>query len=289
MDVVITGGSSTVGTAITDTLSDDDRYAFTNFDPDPHPRPGDLEADVRGDATDDDAVREVLDGADAVVHLALLPGTGGAADQGLGWSEPLVDNLRAHNVVFEAAAEAGLESIVFASSNHAVGLYEVENAPGCYYPDDDLLVDHTAPHRPDSAYGLTKSYGEDLGALAASRHGLRFYGLRIGATRDRPYDHPWGDPQRALENGEIERGGEGWDDAVARMHAMWFSRRDLARLVDACLSHDGVSWDVFHGVNGSAYSWFDVEHSREVLGFEAMDTPDDYDGPPASVEEAAGD
>jgi nucleoside-diphosphate-sugar epimerase len=289
MDVLITGGSNTVGTAITDHLADDERYAITNLDPEPHPRPEALVADLRGDATDPDGVRAAIEGMDAVVHLALVPGTGGAANHELDWSEPLAANLRAHNVTFAAAAEAGLDSLVFASSNHAVGLYEVEQAPDCYYPDHDLLVDHTAPHRPDSPYGLTKSYGENLGALAASQHGLQFYGLRIGATRDRPYDHPWGDPQRALESSDIERGSEGWDDAVARMHGMWFSRRDLARLVDACLQDDTVAWDVFHGVNGSAYSWFDVEHSREVLGFEAMDTPDDYDGPPASVEEAAGD
>jgi nucleoside-diphosphate-sugar epimerase len=287
MDVLVTGGSGTVGTAITDTLGDDDRYAFTNLDPEPHPRPGDLAADRRGDATDAAAVRAAVDGMDAVVHLALVPGTGGPSDQGLAWSDALAANLRAHNVVFAAATDAGVDSIVFASSNHAVGLYELESRPDCYYPDSELLVDHTAPHRPDSAYGLSKSYGEDIGALAASQHDVRFYGLRIGATRDRPYDHPWGDPQRALESGNLERDGANWTDAVARMHAMWFSRRDMARLVDACLQDSTVTWDVFHGVNGSAYSWFDVAHAADVLGFEPLDSPDDYDAPPAGVEAAA--
>jgi nucleoside-diphosphate-sugar epimerase len=289
MDVLITGGSGTVGTAITEQLGDADRYSFHNLDPDPHPSPDALAADRRGDVRDAATVRAALEEMDAVVHLALVPGTGGAGDQSLPWSSSLAANLRAHHVVFEAAVDAGVDSVVFASSNHAVGLYELESAPDCYYPESDLLVDHTVPHRPDSAYGLTKSYGEDLGALAASQHGVAFYGLRIGATRDAPYDHPWGDPQRLLASGELDRGTAAWDDAVARMHGMWFSRRDAARLVDACLTDETVQWDVFYGVNGSAYSWFDVTHAEEVLGFAPRDTPAAFDGPPSSVADAERD
>jgi nucleoside-diphosphate-sugar epimerase len=288
MDVLVTGGSGMVGTAITDTLGADDQYSFTNLDLEPHPDPDVLAADVRGDVTDPDTVREVIDGMDAVVHLAVIGGDPDFDRPVLGHSETLSANLEAHDVVFAAAAEAEVDSMVFASSNHALGLYELENRPDCYYPEHDLLVDHTAPHRPDSTYGLTKCYGEDMGALSASQHNLRFYGLRLGTVRTSEYDHPWGSPQQALESGSIEPGTDAWDDAVARMHALWFSRRDVGRLVDACLQDDSVEWDVFHGVNGSDYSWFDVAHALEVLGFEPVDTPDDFDGPPRSVRELLG-
>lgn len=175
MDVLVTGAHGTVGTAITDHL-DADRYDFTLLDIEdraeetPHRT---VVADVR----DYEAIRPHFDEQDAVVHLALIPGTGGPSSREVGWLEPLGDNLEGINNVYEAAIDANLDSIVFASSNHAVGMVEVQSAPDVYH-DRGIMADHTEPHRPDSRYGLTKSYGEDLGRLAAEAHTVRFYGLR---------------------------------------------------------------------------------------------------------------
>lgn len=180
MNVLVTGAHGTVGTAITDHLADE--YEFTLLDveePDGDPPGETVVADVR----DYDAIRPHFDGQDAVVHLALVPGTGGSGDRALGWSPPLAENLEGINNVYEAAVDAALDSVVFASSNHAVGMVEVRNAPDVYH-DRGIVAGHDEPHRPDSRYGLTKSYGEDLGRLAAEAHGVRFYALRIGAVRD---------------------------------------------------------------------------------------------------------
>ena len=83
MDVLITGAHGTVGTAITDHLGDDDRYDFTLLDIEnradatPHRT---VVADVR----DYEAIRPHFEGQDAVVHLALIPGTGGAGSREVG-------------------------------------------------------------------------------------------------------------------------------------------------------------------------------------------------------------
>jgi len=277
MDVLVTGAGGTIGTAITDHLGGDDRYDFTLLDVEPADGPGEsVVADVRNY----DELRPQFDGQDAVIHLALTPGTGGASNRDIEWSDPLADNLEGITNVFEAAVEADLDSVVFASSNHAVGMVELDNYPDVYH-DRGIVADHTEPHRPDSLYGLTKSYGEDLGRLAAERHGIRFYGLRIGACRDPEYDHPYGDAERGVDAGRFERDSDAYEEQVARMKGLWQSRRDLAQLVDCCLQDDSVEWDHFYGVSANQRRWLDdLDHARETIGYEPEDDGEEWDAPP---------
>lgn len=278
MDVLITGAHGTVGTAITDHLGDRDDYDFTLLDVLPGDGPGES---VIADVTDYDDFRPHLDGQDAIIHLALVPGTGGPGDRSIEWDNSLAANLKGINNVYQAAVEAGVGKILFASSNHAVGMVEVRNAPGIYH-DAGIRADYTEPHRPDSTYGLTKSYGEDLGRLTAEAHGVQFYGLRIGAVREPAYDHPYGDAERGVEDGRWERGSEAYQEQVARMKGLWQSRRDLAHLVDCCLRDDSVEWDHFYGVSANDRRWLDdLEHAREVVGYDPQDNGEDWNDPPA--------
>jgi nucleoside-diphosphate-sugar epimerase len=279
MDVLITGAAGRVGTAITDYLSND-RYNFTLLDVVETEGPGEsVVADVR----DYEAIRPSIEGQDAVVHLALIREGDEftAHSRGVGWSADLQSNLEGINDVYEAAIDAGLDSIIFASSNHAVGMVEVRNAPEVYH-DAGIVAGHDEPHRPDSLYGLTKSYGEDLGRLAAEAHGIRFYGLRIGAVRDPEYDHPYGDAERGVDRGDWERGSEEYEEQVARMKGLWQSRRDLAHMVDRCLQDGTVEFDVFYGVsdNDPERMRFDIDHAREVIGYEPRDSSLEWDAPP---------
>jgi nucleoside-diphosphate-sugar epimerase len=279
MNVLMTGAHGTVGTAVTDHLGEADRYDFTLLDVAEPPEDAPGEA-VVADVRDYDAIRPHFDGQDAVVHLALVSGTGGPGSRELGWSDPLADNLEGINNVYEAAVDAGLDSVVFASSNHAVGMVEVRNAPEVYR-DEGIRAGHDEPHRPDSRYGLTKSYGEDLGRLAAEAHGVRSYALRIGAVRDPEYDHPYGDAERGVERGDWERGSDDYDEQVARMKGLWQSRRDLAQLVDCCLRDESVEWDHFYGVSANDRRWLDdLDRAREVIGYEPQDDGEEWDGPP---------
>jgi nucleoside-diphosphate-sugar epimerase len=276
MDVLVTGANGTVGTAITDHL-DDERYDFTLLDTEDRDGPSET---VVADVRDYDAIRPHFDGQDAVVHLALVPGTGGPDSRKIGWSEPLADNLEGIHNVYEAAIDADLDSIIFASSNHAVGMVEVRNAPAIYH-DEGVRADHTEPHRPDSRYGLTKSYGEDLGRLAAEAHDVRFYGLRIGAVLDPEYDHPYGYAERGVDRGDWERGSDEYDERVARLKGIWQSRRDLAHMVECCLRDDSVEWNHFYGVSANDRRWLDdLDHAHEVVGYEPQDDGEEWDAPP---------
>ncbi|MFB6148046.1 MAG: NAD-dependent epimerase/dehydratase family protein [Halobacteriales archaeon] len=279
MDVLVTGANGKVGTAIIEHLHDVDRYEFTYLDLEDDNIPEDA-ATVNVDIRDYDALRPHFDGMDAVVHLALMPGTGGRHSRELGWLEPVKDNLKGHNNVYKAAVEADLDSIIFASSHHAVGMVEVRNRPEIYH-DTSYRIDETEPHRPDSPYGLTKTYGEDLGRLANEAHGIRFYALRIGAVLAPEYDHPYGYAEMGVDDGEWERGSDEYEERVARLKAVWQSRRDLAHMVDCCLQDETVEWDQFYGVSNNDTRWLDdLDHAHEMIGYEPQDNGAEWDSPP---------
>lgn len=280
MDVLITGGTGTVGTAITDYLAERAEYTFTSLDLDEHPSAA-VES-VIADVANVEAIRPHFDDRDAVIHLANVPlDVGGPWERTVEWTETHGENLRMHTNVMDAAVNAGVETVVWASSNHVVGMYEVEHAPDIYAPNFDLVVDHTVQPRPDSMYGTEKVYGEALGRLAADAHDVQFYALRICAVRDPEYDHPYGDAEAGVDRGDWERGSNAYAQQVARLKAMWHSRRDFAHMVDCCLQDETVDFDVFYGVSGNDRRWFDIDHARDVLGYDPRDDGNEWDVPPA--------
>lgn len=274
MEILLTGAFGRVGTAVIDGLADREEYGFTYLDVDTHPEHESVTADV----AEYDEIRPAVEGMDAVIHLAGYPRTDGT------WPEVLRNNVIGTYNAVEAAADAGVERFVFASTNHVVGMYEVENEPDVYAADFDLTVDHTAPFRPDSYYGVSKLFGEGLGRYYVEHpdheHPRRFYALRICGVRHAEWDHPYGDAERGVEAGRWDRGSAAYQRAVARRKAMWSSRRDVAQLVDCCLTDDSVEFGVFYGVSDNDRRWFDIDHARDVLGYEPRDNAAEWSGPP---------
>jgi uronate dehydrogenase len=119
-------------------------------------------------ARDDEALAGLMDGADAVVHLAAIAAEtdfATAVDSHIGLTQR----------VLEAAVTHRVPRVVYASSNHAVG----------FTPHTARLPVDT-PARPDSFYGFGKVACEALCSLYHDRHALRVACLRIGSFRDRP-------------------------------------------------------------------------------------------------------
>ncbi|WP_207592483.1 NAD-dependent epimerase/dehydratase family protein [Halomontanus rarus] len=281
MNVLVTGPYGRCGTAIIDHLHDREEYDFTYLNrsdrPDDHPYGG--YDTVVADVTDYDAIRPAFDGQDAVIHLAAYPYTDGSWDD---VHDPNVDGM--HNVL-EAARDAEVETFVFGSTNHVMGMFELENEPEIYYPGHGIALDHTDPVRPDSYYGTTKSFGENLGRQYVENdeyeYPMRFYALRICTVNDAEYDHPYGDAEAGVDEGEFERDSDEYERRVARMKGMWQSRRDFAHLIDCCLEDDTVEFDVFNGVSDNDRRWYSLEHARSVLGYAPRDNGEEWDEPPA--------
>jgi nucleoside-diphosphate-sugar epimerase len=290
MQILLTGANGTVGEAILSELGDRDDYEFTCLDVEDHPERDTVVADI----TDYDDIRPHFDGHDAVIHLAASVDLSGS------WNDIHRTNVVGTYNVLEAAADAGVEQFLFASSIHTVGMYEIELAPDLYDPDHELQLDHETPVRPDSFYGVAKVFGEALGRLyVESRENPlgevhpafetnawefpeQFYSLRIKSVRDAAHDHPYGLAEEGVEAGLWERGSDDYEYMADRLKATWLSHRDLGQLIDRCLRDDSVDFDVFWGVSDNDGRWVDLEHDREVLGYEPQDNGAEWTEPPTT-------
>ena len=252
--VLVTGAEGTIGTAVREHLGE--RYELVSLTLTPQAFPSHV-----ADITDLAAIRPAFEGVDAVVHLAASPAVETP------WEEILPNNLVGTYNVYDAARQAGVGAVVFASSNHAIGMYELDGAPEIYELDDPRVYDHTVEVRPDSLYGVSKVYGEALGRYYADRHGLRVFCLRIGAVR--AGDDPLAPEVLASSPALLDLPTE--EQRRKRMRAVWLSRRDCAQLIGRCLDADHVRWAVVYGISDNPRQFWDLSQAREVLGYAPQD------------------
>lgn len=167
--IAITGAAGTVGRVVVDGFGDGHEVvAFT------HSEHTDLDSTPL-DVTDPDDVAAKLDGFDVVIHLA------GASSPDAAWEAVSETNLQGTKHVLDAAVSNGIDRVVYASSNHAVGTYNAEGTdPETVDAGDHSPVPADAPASPDSFYGVSKAACESLAAFYANRHGLEVVTLRIG-------------------------------------------------------------------------------------------------------------
>lgn len=247
--VLLTGAGGRVGQAILSRLAD--RFDWRLLDREPIPaerRHGVAEADCFvADVTDDDAVAAAMRGCGAVIHLA------GDPRPNAPWPSVLQNNIDGTQTVFEAAVDAGVEKVAFASSNHAVGAYETdERKPDIYRSEDDYRLDGTELPRPSNLYGVSKASGEVLGRYYHDHEDLSVVCVRIGNLTE-------GHPPREYERGQ----------------AMWLSHRDCARLFECCLEAE-YGYEIVYGISDNDRKYYSIERAKEVLGYAPKDNSADY-------------
>jgi uronate dehydrogenase len=177
---------------------------------------------ILADIAKPDEIERVCQGVEGIIHLG---GRSGEAP----WEAILEANIVGCYNLFEAARKAGVKRVVFATSNHAVG----------FYPRTTTIGTDVIP-RPDSRYGVSKLFGEGLGAMYAYKHGLGVTSLRIGNVGDRPRD--------------------------VRRLSIWIEPEDLVQLIRIGLERPGLVYEVMYGVSDNQRSWYDNSRA-ETLGY----------------------
>jgi uronate dehydrogenase len=132
------------------------------------PAAGPHEEIVRCDLADKNAVHQLVEGVDAIIHF-------GGVSVERPFEEILGANICGVFHIYEAARRHGVKRVVFASSNHVIG----------FYKQDEKLDAHSA-RRPDGYYGLSKSYGEDMASFYFDRYGIETVSIRIGSSFPEP-------------------------------------------------------------------------------------------------------
>ncbi len=236
--VLITGAAGDIGgrlrrllTGAYPVLRLSDIEPIADSAPDSAPDSAAAEEIDRTDLTDLEAVTELCRGVDGIVHL------GGFAQES-SWEVILKSNIIGTYNLFEAARRQGVKRAIFASSNHAVGFYRRDQTIG---PDVTPL--------PDSHYGVSKAFGESLGALYSHKHGLEVLCIRIGNVNDRPIDK--------------------------RRLSIWISPRDLAQLVRIGLDHPDLGFKIVYGASDNARGWWDNSIASD-LGYRPQDRAEDF-------------
>ncbi|NHN41164.1 NAD(P)-dependent oxidoreductase [Halorubellus sp. JP-L1] len=204
--LALTGAAGNVGRVLLDAFREEDALDVIPFT---HSAHDDMDA-TRLDVTDPDDVAEKLGAFDVVVHLA------GASSPDADWETVSETNVQGTKHVLDAAVENGIDRVVFASSNHAVGTYNAAgDDPETVTLGAQETVPGDAPTAPDSFYGVSKAACENLTRYYAHRHDLEVVNLRIG----------WYMTENALR----EATGDDVDPGRDRFaRAMWLSARDCA-------------------------------------------------------------
>jgi nucleoside-diphosphate-sugar epimerase len=250
--VLVTGSSGLIGGVAIRALQE--RYDFYGLDRVRLRGGPDIPISI-ADIYEYDQMKAAFNGMEAVVHLAA------DASNFATWESVLHNNLVPVYNVFEAAREAGVRRVVFASSNHAVGMWELESAAGQIRTGDYEgldprrvpQIDDTVRIRPDGFYGVGKAFGEAMGAYYADEFGIEVACLRIGTVSRE-------------------------DDPTAniRMRATWLSHRDIAHLIDRCLAVEKLHFEIFYGVSRNKWRFWDISLAVKFLDYDPQDDAEDH-------------
>jgi nucleoside-diphosphate-sugar epimerase len=227
--LLITGPGGRVGSQIVPLLRE--HFALRLFDLRALQGVGDDEVIV-GDIRDFEALKKACVGAAAMLHLAAVP------DEDDFHSKLLPMNLAGAYNAFEAARQAGVAKVLFASTGQTV-----LNYPKGHRVTTDM------PVRPSTVYGCTKVFGEALGRCYSENHGIQVICIRICWFQ--PYD------SAALRKG-------------AEISREWCSPRDLTQLIVKSIQSD-VKFAIFFGISNNSGRCWDISNAQRLVGYAPED------------------
>jgi nucleoside-diphosphate-sugar epimerase len=271
MRIAVTGGTGKLGRAVVAELGEHGNEVI-NLDVAATGRP-----DLRVDLTDYGQTIEALtaiddryDSIDAVVHLAAIPAPGLTTN-----AATFHNNITATYNVFAAAKAAGIENVVWASSETLLGI--PFDTPPPYIP-----LDEEYPARPESRYSLVKHLEETMAAeFCRWNPRLKMIGLRFSNVME-PQDYeqfPSFDGDPALRKWNLWGYIDARDGAQAVRRALAYDATGVEIFIianaDTVMSRSSASLaaEVYPGVKvtkelGEHETLLSIDKARRLLGYE---------------------
>ena len=106
-------------------------------------------------------VNKILKKTDLIIHF------GGYSNEGP-FLEILDSNILGTYNIWKSAKKNKIKRIIFASSIHSVGMYRANET-----------INHKVMHKPDTFYGLSKCFGENLAQMYWDKCGIECLTIRI--------------------------------------------------------------------------------------------------------------
>ena len=192
-------------------------------------------------------VEGAFEGLEAVIHLAADPSPMAP------WEKVREHNIEAIYRVCEECRRAGVQRLVFASTNHTQHGNTIDTTPETLDPAKKIRMKLSDPPNPDSLYAASKLFGENLGRLYSREHGLEFVGLRIGWIVEAD------DPTIMVGT-----------PAEDYLRAMFLSHRDCIEAHRRALEAE-ADFLLAYVVSNNGRRVFDLAATRAQLGFEPQD------------------
>tara|TARA_B110001454_G_scaffold74706_1_gene72266 strand:- start:9711 stop:10472 length:762 start_codon:yes stop_codon:yes gene_type:complete len=248
--ILITGGSGLIGTVLNNHLKEN--YDVSNLD---IKKPSDSsQKTFIGNINKIEDLQIASKNKDTIIHL------GAVISVNSNWKEVLDNNIESTRNVYESAKINGVKKVIFASSNHAVGLFENDSpykeiVSGKYNnidPDNIKRIDENVPIRPDSYYGVSKSFGESIGRYYFETYNIQSINLRIGTVQK--IDTP---------------------KSSIRHYSTWLSHRDISQLVEKSIIHD-VGFEIFYGVSNNKWRIWDISNAYKKISYMPIDNAENF-------------
>ena len=186
------------------------------------------------DLTDINGLKKAFSGVDVIVNLA------GQSDPLAKFEDLIEPNIIGARNVFEAALQAGVKRVVYASSVHAIKGYPL-----------DYEVKGSDIPKPLNDYGATKAYGEALCHVYSSK-GLSCIAVRVGAyTSD-----------ELMKKVCFER----------KSYEYVITQRDFAQLISKCiLAGFDLKHAILSGISNNKKKSMDIKEAKKLVGYAPED------------------
>ena len=154
------------------------------------------------------------------------------------FQEILDSNILGPYNIWKSAEKNKIKRIIFASSIHSVGMYRVNEA-----------INHKVMHKPDTFYGLSKCFGENLAQMYWDKCGIECLTIRI------------------LSCAKV---------TSKRSLSTWLSYDDLIRIVIQSTKIKKLGFEIIYGVSNNKRLNVDNTNATRKLNIDIKDNAEKF-------------